>query len=324
MREHKQHVSDEDLLLAADGELGKGANCVRTHLEACTRCRTRAVELENALLEFEQVQKISLDADLPAIEMPRATLRARMADSGLKPGFFAGLFAAFRVGALGTLAVAAVLLACALAFQHSRAPRVFLSRLSSDREVLPNHAFTPGSVRQVSLDRVCSLPHEEVIKDVSPAERETVFAEYGISNAKWNQYEVDYLITPGLGGDDNIRNLWPEPYNTRKWNARAKDALEERLHEMVCSHQLDLSVAQAAIASNWIAAYEKYLPPATSTAQTTGPATLAMLAPLLTFTKDPASRRRLLEASASTRSEDLRWPPAPQTTLNIDAREPPR
>ena len=43
------------------------------------------------------------------------------------------------------------------------------------------------------------------------------------------------------------------------WNARKKDVLEERLHEMVCSHRLDLSVAQEAIASNWIAAYERYV-----------------------------------------------------------------
>jgi hypothetical protein len=35
--------------------------------------------------------------------------------------------------------------------------------------------------------------------------------------------------------------------------------LEERLHEMVCSHQLDLAAAQKAIATDWIVAYQKYV-----------------------------------------------------------------
>jgi hypothetical protein len=42
------------------------------------------------------------------------------------------------------------------------------------------------------------------------------------------------------------------------WNSRVKDALEERLHEMVCSGQLDLTTAQHDIATDWIAAYRKY------------------------------------------------------------------
>jgi hypothetical protein len=36
-----------------------------------------------------------------------------------------------------------------------------------------------------------------------------------------------------------------------------KDALERRLHELVCAGQLDLKTAQSEIASNWIEAYNK-------------------------------------------------------------------
>lgn len=103
------------------------------------------------------------------------------------------------------------------------------------------------------------MAREEVVKEVSPSQREKVLAEYGIPAAQAGDYEVDYLITPGLGGNDDIRNLWPEPYHTANWNAHVKDALEERLHEMVCSHQLDLETAQKAIATDWIAAYQKYV-----------------------------------------------------------------
>jgi hypothetical protein len=37
-----------------------------------------------------------------------------------------------------------------------------------------------------------------------------------------------------------------------------KDDLEERLHEMVCTGQLDLTTAQRDIATEWIAASKKY------------------------------------------------------------------
>jgi hypothetical protein len=38
-----------------------------------------------------------------------------------------------------------------------------------------------------------------------------------------------------------------------------KDALERKLHKLVCTGQLDLKTAQSEIASNWIEAYEKYV-----------------------------------------------------------------
>jgi hypothetical protein len=44
-----------------------------------------------------------------------------------------------------------------------------------------------------------------------------------------------------------------------------KDALDRKLHRLVCAGELDLETAQQAIASNWIEAYKKYVsehPPA--------------------------------------------------------------
>ena len=50
---------------------------------------------------------------------------------------------------------------------------------------------------------------------------------------------VTRLISLELGGSNSIRNLWPESYRTEPWNARTKDTLENRLHELVCSGKLD-------------------------------------------------------------------------------------
>ena len=62
-----------------------------------------------------------------------------------------------------------------------------------------------------------------------------------------------------MGGAEDIHNLWPEPTSSSAWNAHVKDALEERLHQLVCAGELDLPTAQQAIATDWITAYKKYL-----------------------------------------------------------------
>jgi hypothetical protein len=59
--------------------------------------------------------------------------------------------------------------------------------------------------------------------------RQEGFQNNGMANAHGSDYEIGYLIAPGLGlgGVEDIHNLWPEPYTSRTWNAQFKDALEE-------------------------------------------------------------------------------------------------
>ena len=271
MPHRESHVSDEELLLAADGEPGRKAHRVRAHLETCLHCRTRAAQIESTIAELVRAQRNSLDSKLPSITGPQALLRTRLAElSTRQRGIFSRLrlSAGLLTGAAGAAALVGVTaLVCLLAFRHSGAAHLSPPLLSSDLGVLPNRAFTPGAARQASLAEVCSLPYEEVVRAVPPSKRQKVLEEYGIPLAQSDDYELDYLITPGLGGEDDIRNLWPEPHRAATWNAYAKDVLEERLHEMVCHHQLDLAVAQEAIATNWIAAYKKYVQAAPPNAQ---------------------------------------------------------
>ena len=49
-----------------------------------------------------------------------------------------------------------------------------------------------------------------------------------------------------------------QSYSATAWNARVKDALEDRLHELVCRGDVDLPTAQHEISTNWIKAYKKY------------------------------------------------------------------
>ena len=73
------------------------------------------------------------------------------------------------------------------------------------------------------------------------------------------QYEVDHLISLELGGANDIKNLWPQSYVSTPYNARMKDALENKLHAMVCANQITLVEAQKEISTDWIAAYKKYV-----------------------------------------------------------------
>ena len=87
------------------------------------------------------------------------------------------------------------------------------------------------------------------------AVKRQVYAAYGRSRRKGVCCELDHLISLELGGSNRLRNLWPEPYDI-VWNAHVKDRLDNRLHQMVCAGELDLTTAQQAIASDWIAAYK--------------------------------------------------------------------
>ena len=67
---------------------------------------------------------------------------------------------------------------------------------------------------------------------------------------------MDRLIPLELGGSNTVENLWPEPFDTI-WNAHVKDALEDRVEQLVCSGQMNLIEAQTAISYNWIDLYKK-------------------------------------------------------------------
>ena len=259
------HLSDREMLLAADGELStRRAAQVGAHLAACWACRARMAEIEETIAAFARAHRHTLDSRLPSISGPRALLQARLAELASKQevNSWQRLLSLTLDRGGVTIVVTAVLIAAVAGsfFVHRSTPRGQNSVVAVlERDVLPNRSLTPGATRRVtSMSDVCSSAHEEVVGKVSTSLRQEVFQRYGIVNARASDYEIDYLIAPGLGGVEAISNLWPQPYTSRTWNAHVKDDLEERLHQMVCDGELDLSAAQRDIATDWIAAYKKY------------------------------------------------------------------
>ena len=159
----------------------------------------------------------------------------------------------FNVQRWGWVAAAA----CALLMALMASDRFLAERGPSVVFAAPNPALTPGAEVLENSNELCREPRPKN-KEVDAALRRRVFEEYGIANAPARAYEVDYLITPALGGSDDIHNLWPHSYANTEWNARVKDALEDRLRELVCEGKVDLSTAQREISVNWIEAYKKY------------------------------------------------------------------
>jgi hypothetical protein len=102
-----------------------------------------------------------------------------------------------------------------------------------------------------------------------------VYREYSVTLHAPGDYEVDHLIPLELGGSNSIKNLWPESHQTSPWNAQVKDRLEGKLHELVCSGQLDLKTAQQAIAGDWIGACKFYVSPNPPISQLGSPAAVA-------------------------------------------------
>lgn len=96
-------------------------------------------------------------------------------------------------------------------------------------------------------------------KKITGKIKHQVYLEYGITSHKSGEYEIDHLISLELGGSNDIKNLWPQPYHG-PWNAHQKDRLENELHRRVIHGEMKLEDAQREIAENWIALYQQLFP----------------------------------------------------------------
>ena len=138
--------------------------------------------------------------------------------------------------------------------------------------ILPDPNLTPGNTFDVTAQDLCVIGYSKKVRNVPAEMKREVYEEYGITSHEPGNYEVDHLIPLELGGSNSIKNLWPESHRTLPWNAQVKDRLEGKLHELVCSGQLDLKAAQHAIASDWIEAYKLYLSPNPADSRLASPA----------------------------------------------------
>jgi len=261
------HLSDETLIRAADGELPAGQCAdVERHLASCDSCAARQRQLRLALQAFVRGKRADDSSAPPVSDAFRARVQANVMRLSSHPAgrsWPRRLLAIPRERPGRTAAVAAIAAAAALVAMAA-VTRFGAERAATDDAMLavqtgalPVPSLTPGATRPVQLAELCS-GGAPVERPIAVEVRQAVLRDYRMEGVPAHEYELDYLITPELGGSDDRLNLWPERYGARVWNARVKDELERLLPGLVCRGDVDLQTAQRDIAANWIAAYKKY------------------------------------------------------------------
>lgn len=129
--------------------------------------------------------------------------------------------------------------------------------------VLPDPTCTPGAINPAVTPAtlattICRSGYTASIRPpttITRREKAASVAAYAYAGNP-RVVEYDHLISLELGGDPNDpRNLWPEPNSAKASSfTNAKDAVESRLHALVCRGTITLAVAQRAIATDWTTA----------------------------------------------------------------------
>jgi len=265
MRHENRHLSDELLLRAGDLELSPRREAqVLAHLAACATCRERRNKFQSLISDVSRAHRVEVSTELPSAAGSRVALQAKLAamsNGSQRSGWqhqLASLFAGNRWAYVVALFLIAALGLRLLSPDMLRRDSRSLLAAAASGPLLPQSNLTPGVTRPINTSQVCTPGPPDQMATIPMTVRQAVFHEYGMDGSQPREFEVDHLITPELGGTDDIRNLWPEPYATTEWNAHVKDELENHLRQLVCDGKLDLPTAQRDIATNWISAYQKY------------------------------------------------------------------
>lgn len=218
-------------------------------------------ELENTIADFVRARSATMPP-LPSADGPRALLKLRLAqlNESSRASFWERLTSTAPQRNVWGPAVGVAAAVCVGIFGFFLLQQARDSRQAVQAQIrsVPDPRLTPGATLPLTREDVCGGGIVETARIVPIGVAKKVFAAYGVDKPEPRAYEVDYLITPALGGSDNIRNFWPQPYRNTLWNAHIKDALEDHLRELVCRGEVDLTTAQHEIAADWIEAYKKY------------------------------------------------------------------
>jgi hypothetical protein len=252
------HPDDSVLIAAIDRELTASRQAaIDAHLRDCALCRVRAAELLTASNDVRSLARDNHDT----ARHHRA--RARLLDAlrhdaagEARPPAESLLHRTSTLQWLAALATVATLLLMFVA-PRVRSPQPADASRDTPAGVLPITTLTPGSIAPLTASQLCSGQRPVNVVPVDVERR--VLKAYKMENVPAQDYEMDALITPELGGTSDAANVWPQRYGGGVWNARVKDEIEDYLRDAVCRGDLELQTAQHDLANNWVAAYRKYL-----------------------------------------------------------------
>jgi hypothetical protein len=119
----------------------------------------------------------------------------------------------------------------------------------------PDLAVTPGLTRpDATVAQVCHGGSTKQFRLTTAKMKADVYKLYAVRKKPGVCCEVDHVVSLELGGADDEKNLFPQPYLPRP-GAHEKDAVENYLHAQVCGGKMTLGNAQKAIISDWLKVY---------------------------------------------------------------------
>ena len=123
-------------------------------------------------------------------------------------------------------------------------------------------SLNPDVTQESATQTICVPGYA---KSVRPASAYTqgvkakLLREAGLDKSRMPDFELDHIVPLALGGHPRkLANLRLQPWEGEH-GAKRKDALENRLHNLVCRRELTLGEAQSCIAEDWEACAAKYL-----------------------------------------------------------------
>jgi len=139
----------------------------------------------------------------------------------------------------------------------------------SESSGLPNLKLTPGAINpavtQATIrSTICVVGWTATVRPpvayTNQLKYDQLHSGYNLDgDLNMKHYEEDHIVPLEVGGNpSSTLNLFPEPRNI-KFGAYFKDQLENRIHQLVCSSQLSLHLAQRVFLVNWEKGYAKYI-----------------------------------------------------------------
>ena len=255
-----RHPSDIELLMANDGELSSSRRAaVDAHIAECPACRIKSRQIGSMLMDATATYMRNLDAPGSTLHPSRVRLESQL--RARREEWEQSWIARMRVALSPSAVQVGVAVAASIILLAMWMPRAFgdsdrFHQEGLEQAALPIAALTPGAVAPLRASQLCQgVRPARVVTQQSQRE---VLRSYRMDSVPGNQYELDALITPELGGTTDPANLWPQRYGSPVWNAQVKDELERLLPQLVCSGRLDLARAQQDIATDWVGAYKRY------------------------------------------------------------------
>lgn len=114
----------------------------------------------------------------------------------------------------------------------------------------------PGITQANIHQTICQPNYTARVRNVTAAMKKQVYARDGVTPHMPECCEVDHLVSLELGGQNDLKNLWAQPYEPFP-GARDKDKVETALHRDVCAGKLTLKQAQTIIRTDWFSEYKK-------------------------------------------------------------------